>query len=388
MRITIIGLGYVGLSSALLLSQDNHVIGVDVNKEKIRKLKEKSSPIKDEYIENYLANESLNVEFTTDFKESVLGAEIVVVATPTNYDVEKESFDVSTVKSVIEDVAKINHTCTLVIKSTVPIGFTEELNNLYANEIIFSPEFLREGNALYDNLYPSRVIVGSKSKSAIKFGELLRKSALKNDVEVLYVGSNEAETIKLFSNTYLAMRVAFFNELDSFAEIKGLNSGEIIHGVSGDPRIGDFYNNPSFGYGGYCLPKDTKQLLTNFDNVPQNIIKAIIDSNETRKSHIVKTIYEQGHRKIGFYKLAMKSGSDNFRESSIVDIIKKFGDLDDVEIFIFEPNLEGNEFYGGKVIKSYSEFEMEVDVIVANRIDSTLKGTNVDVYTRDIFSRD
>lgn len=388
MKITIVGLGYVGLSNALLLAQNNQVIGVDVDEEKIEKLKLRISPLKDKYIEDYLSQKSLNLEFTTNFEDAVDGSDMIIVATPTNYDIVNESFDVSTVEGVIEDITKINTTCTIIIKSTVPIGFSEILNDKYINEVFFSPEFLREGNALYDNLYPSRIIVGSKSRSAKIFGEMLKKNALKNDVEVLYVGSSEAETIKLFSNTYLAMRVAFFNELDSFAEIKGLNSAEIIPGVSRDPRIGDFYNNPSFGYGGYCLPKDTKQLLTNFSGVPQNIIKAIIDSNETRKMHIVKSIYVKGYRKIGFYKLAMKSGSDNFRESSIVDIIREFSNFDDVDVYIFEPNLDGDSLFGGKIIKSFSEFEKIVDVIVTNRVDSKLNDTDVDVYSRDIFSRD
>ena len=388
MKIAVAGTGYVGLSLATLLSQKNEVVALDVIPEKVEKINKRISPIRDKEIEEFFANKKLDLKATLDYKEAFQGAKYVIISTPTNYDDELNHFDTSTVEDIIEKVKSLNIDTTIIIKSTIPVGYTESVRKKYGMEnIIFSPEFLREGKALYDNLYPSRIIIGEKSERAITFANLLKDCALKEDIPVLYMGSTEAEAVKLFANTYLALRVSYFNELDTYSEIKGLNTKEIIEGICLDPRIGNQYNNPSFGYGGYCLPKDTKQLLANFNNVPQNLIRAIVRSNQTRKSHIANMVMQRNPEVVGIYRLTMKTASDNFRASAIQGIIEKLKE-EDVEIIIYEPTLKQEEFNGCKVIESFEEFSTMSDVILANRLDDKLFSVKDKVYTRDLYSRD
>ena len=389
MKIAIAGSGYVGLSLAVLLSQKCEVVAYDVNKEKVDSINNMISPITDEYIEDYLKNKKLNLRATTDYKDAFKDADYVIISTPTNYDDETNYFDTSLVEDVIEKVIKIGcKKTTMVIKSTIPVGFTESIKEKYnINNIVFSPEFLREGKALYDNLYPSRIIVGGKSESARVFGDLLKSLALKEDVEVIYMDSTEAEAVKLFANTFLALRVSYFNELDTYAEVKGLNTKDIIEGVCLDPRIGNYYNNPSFGYGGYCLPKDTKQLLANYNNVPENIIDAIVNSNETRKDHITEMIKKKNPKVVGIYRLIMKSGSDNFRSSAIFGIIERLK-KDGISVSIYEPSVKENTYHGIEIIHDIDLFKSISDVIVTNRYDNELEDVKDILYTRDVFTRD
>ena len=389
MKIAIAGTGYVGLSLATLLSQYNEVVALDIVPEKVEMINNRISPIKDEYIEKYFKDKNLNLRATLDYKEAFSGAKFVIISTPTNYDERTNFFDTSSVEDIIKEVISMyDDNIVMIVKSTIPVGFINNMKEKYnIDNIIFSPEFLREGKALYDNLYPSRIIVGEKSKRAEEFGELLKSASLKDDVVVKYMDSTEAEAVKLFANTYLALRVAYFNELDTYAELNSLNTKDIIDGVCLDPRIGNFYNNPSFGYGGYCLPKDTKQLKANYKNIPENLISAIVESNNTRKEHIAKEIIDKNPKIVGIYKLAMKSGSDNFRTSAIQDVMKKIKS-NGIEIVIYEPTLQEDTFKNNKVIKNIDEFKNISDIILVNRYDESLKDVKDKIYTRDLFLRD
>lgn len=388
MKIAVAGTGYVGLSLATLLSQKNEVIALDVIPEKVEKINNRISPIQDQYIEEYFKTKKLNLKATLDYKEAFNGAKYIIISTPTNYDEKTHFFDTSSVEDIIKKVISMNIDTTMVVKSTIPVGFIENMKKKYnIDNIMFSPEFLREGKALYDNLYPSRIIVGEKSKRAEEFANLLKECCLKEDVTVKFMNSTEAEAVKLFANTYLALRVAYFNELDTYAELKGLNTKDIIDGVCLDPRIGNFYNNPSFGYGGYCLPKDTKQLLANYDNVPENLIEAIVKSNDTRKRHITDMILEHNPSVVGIYRLTMKSNSDNFRASAIQSVIKNLKDKN-VRVVIYEPTLTADTFDDLEVIKDLNEFKNISDIIVVNRVDDNLLDVKDKLYTRDLYSRD
>lgn len=388
MKIAVAGTGYVGLSIATLLSQNNEVVALDVIPEKVDMINNRISPIQDKEIEEFFKTKNLNLKATLDYKEAFVGADFVVISTPTNYDDEKNYFDTSSVEDIIRKVISMNINTTMVVKSTIPVGFIRDMKQKYnIDNIMFSPEFLREGKALYDNLYPSRIIVGEKSERAEKFANLLKEGALKEDIIVKYMDSTEAEAVKLFANTYLALRVSYFNELDTYAELKGLNTKDIIDGVSLDPRIGDHYNNPSFGYGGYCLPKDTKQLLANYKDVPENMIEAIVKSNDTRKDHITNMVMERNPRVVGIYRLTMKTGSDNFRASAIQGIIERLK-KNGVNIIIYEPTLKENEFNGCRVVNNFDEFKDLSDVVIANRLDEVLLPIRGKVYTRDLYARD
>lgn len=388
MKIAVAGTGYVGLSLATLLAQKNEVVALDVIEEKVDMINNRISPIKDDYIEKYFKEKKLKLKATLDYKEAFKDADFIIISTPTNYDEEHGYFDTSSVIDVIEKVISMGIDTTMVIKSTIPVGFVEEVKDKYnIDNIMFSPEFLREGRALYDNLYPSRIIVGDKGEKAHKFAELLLEGALKDEVPVKFMGATEAEAVKLFANTYLALRVAYFNELDTYAEIKDLDTGDIIDGVCLDPRIGNYYNNPSFGYGGYCLPKDTKQLLANYEDVPQNLIEAIVKSNDTRKDHIADMIISRDPKCVGVYRLTMKSGSDNFRASAIQGVIDRLK-ANKIKVVIYEPTLGKKKFNGCDVIEHFPDFEDMVDLVLVNRLDENVDSIKERVYTRDLFVRD
>ena len=388
MKIVVVGLGYVGLSNAVLLAQYNEVIGVDILQERVDALNSKQSPIVDAELSQYLIEKDLNLVASTDLKASIIGADYVVVSTPTNYDDKTNFFDTSSLETVIAEVIKSEPQACIVVKSTIPVGFIDNIRmQLKSDAIIFSPEFLREGRALYDNLYPSRIIVGEKSRRASVFAELLADGALKKNIKLLYTGTREAESIKLFSNTYLALRVAFFNELDSYALVDNMDSREIISGVSLDPRISNQYNNPSFGYGGYCLPKDTKQLLANYRNIPQNIIGAIVNANSTRKDFIADKIIEMQPRTVGIYRLGMKAGSDNFRQSSILGIMKRLK-AKKIKVIVYEPELKEADFYNSHVETDLAVFKDNVDIILVNRMVPELNDVKEKIFTRDLFGSD